>query len=247
MTLEDWLAALSLDDLHNQLTELNDRKLHLLTAAFLRRVWDHLPSHHTRIAIEATEKFVDGRVTADQLTHLRSRDLLESAELLWASGPDRYDQLLGLACDCSCCSGFVDEYERRSMTCGKGFDGVRHGVDAPAWIAAQAALYARDLVVWAADPDERDATVSAEASAQYELFRDIAGPWVNLRWPEWRTETVRLIARGIHREQDFSALPILADALQDAGCDDVSVLSHCREASEHVRGCWVVDLAMGKA
>jgi hypothetical protein len=56
---------------------------------------------------------------------------------------------------------------------------------------------------------------------------------------------VLALARGIQRDQAFDRMPILADALQDAGCDDEAVLAHCREPREHVRGCWVVDLAMG--
>jgi len=46
--------------------------------------------------------------------------------------------------------------------------------------------------------------------------------------------------------REFSAMPILADALQDAGCDSDDVLNHCRGDGPHVRGCWVVDLVMGK-
>ncbi|MCE9560941.1 MAG: hypothetical protein K8U57_02695 [Planctomycetes bacterium] len=61
----------------------------------------------------------------------------------------------------------------------------------------------------------------------------------------WRTETVRLIARGIYRDRTFDQLPILADALQEAGCEDEDILWHCRRPGGHVRGCWVVDLAMG--
>ncbi|WP_255359505.1 hypothetical protein [Gemmata sp. SH-PL17] len=41
-------------------------------------------------------------------------------------------------------------------------------------------------------------------------------------------------------------MPILGDALQDAGCDSADVLNHCREPAVHVRGCWVVDLVLGK-
>jgi hypothetical protein len=41
-------------------------------------------------------------------------------------------------------------------------------------------------------------------------------------------------------------MPILADALEDAGCDNADILQHCRGAGEHVRGCWVVDLVLGK-
>ena len=102
MTLEDWLAALAPGDLYNQLSELSDRKLHLLTAAFLRRVWDDLPSHHTRTAVEATEKFADGRTTLDELASLRSTDLLESGELLWVDPHhgDREERLVGQGWSC---------------------------------------------------------------------------------------------------------------------------------------------------
>ena len=50
----------------------------------------------------------------------------------------------------------------------------------------------------------------------------------------------------MYDSRDFSAMPILADALQDAGCGSADVLNHCREPGAHVRGCWVVDLVMGK-
>jgi hypothetical protein len=53
-----------------------------------------------------------------------------------------------------------------------------------------------------------------------------------------------LLARGIRQEEAFDRLPILADALQEAGCDDAVVLDHCRGPGPHVRGCWVVDLLL---
>ncbi|MBP3954611.1 hypothetical protein J8F10_04845 [Gemmata sp. G18] len=62
----------------------------------------------------------------------------------------------------------------------------------------------------------------------------------------WRTNTVIALARQMYENRDFSPMPILADALQDAGCDDEDVLSHCRGDGPHVRGCWVVDLLLGK-
>lgn len=64
--------------------------------------------------------------------------------------------------------------------------------------------------------------------------------------PEWRTDTAVSLARGMYESRDFSAMPILADALQDAGCDSDDVLNHCRGDGPHVRGCWVVDLLLGK-
>ena len=64
--------------------------------------------------------------------------------------------------------------------------------------------------------------------------------------PSWLTSTVVALANGIYTDRAFDRLPILADALQDAGCDDEEVLNHCRSEGLHVRGCWVVDLLTGR-
>jgi hypothetical protein len=64
---------------------------------------------------------------------------------------------------------------------------------------------------------------------------------------EWRTSTALALARQMYDSRDFSVMPILADALQDAGCDNEDILDHCRGPSPHVRGCWVVALVLGKA
>lgn len=77
-----------------------------------------------------------------------------------------------------------------------------------------------------------------------DQFRDVAGnPFrpTPIR-PEWRTSTVVALARDIGTELAFNWLPILADALLDAGCEDTSLLDHCRGAGPHVRGCWVLEL-----
>jgi hypothetical protein len=65
--------------------------------------------------------------------------------------------------------------------------------------------------------------------------------------PTWRTPTVVALASQMYQLRDFSPMPILADALQDAGCDSADVLGHCRGPGPHVRGCWVADLVLGKA
>jgi hypothetical protein len=80
------------------------------------------------------------------------------------------------------------------------------------------------------------------------VIKDILGPpLVSPRFdPAWRTSDVVAMARGIYEGRDFAAMPILADALQDAGCEDAAVLGHCRGPGPHVRGCWVVDLVLGK-
>jgi hypothetical protein len=65
-------------------------------------------------------------------------------------------------------------------------------------------------------------------------------------WLAWNDGTVPRIAQDIYDEWAFDRLPILADALEDAGCDNADILAHCRQAGEHVRGCWVVDLLLDK-
>jgi hypothetical protein len=81
------------------------------------------------------------------------------------------------------------------------------------------------------------------------LIRDIFGnPFRPVAFdPAWRTSTVVALASQMYESRDFGAMPILADALQDAGCTNEDVLTHCRDAQQvHVRGCWVVDLVLGK-
>jgi hypothetical protein len=71
-------------------------------------------------------------------------------------------------------------------------------------------------------------------------FRPVSpGPWI--------TPAAVLVARDIYDRRDFSALPLLADLLEEAGCPEQSVLDHCRTPGEHTRGCWVVDLVLGKS
>ncbi len=72
---------------------------------------------------------------------------------------------------------------------------------------------------------------------------DIVGnPYNSVRFcSDWRTSTAIALARGMYKSRDFAAMPILADALQDAGCDNLEILDHCRNSDKHVRGCWVVD------
>jgi hypothetical protein len=64
--------------------------------------------------------------------------------------------------------------------------------------------------------------------------------------PTWLTSTVVSLATAIYGDRAFDRLPILADALEDAGCDNADIFNHCRQPGEHIRGCFVVDLLLGK-
>jgi hypothetical protein len=87
----------------------------------------------------------------------------------------------------------------------------------------------------------------------FELLGGIFGPLpfrsvaANSAWLERNSNTVPAIARRIYDERAFHDLPFLADALEDAGCTDAEILGHCRQGGEHVRGCRVVDLILGKS
>lgn len=80
------------------------------------------------------------------------------------------------------------------------------------------------------------------------LLRCMFNPFRPVSVPaSWLTSTVQALARQMYDSRDFSPMPILADALQDADCDNADMLSHCRLPGEHFRGCWVVDLLLGKS
>jgi hypothetical protein len=93
------------------------------------------------------------------------------------------------------------------------------------------------------------ASASKERLRQAHIVREIVGnPFRSAAFnPAWRTSDVLLLAQGIYEVRAFDRMPILADALQDAGCTNEDILDHCRDASAtHARGCWVVDLVLGK-
>jgi hypothetical protein len=91
-----------------------------------------------------------------------------------------------------------------------------------------------------------------EQPAQCALLREVVGPArplpsIDPTWLAWNGNTIPKLAQAIYEERRFADLPILADALEEAGCDHADILAHCRSGGAHVRGCWVVDLLLGKA
>jgi hypothetical protein len=89
----------------------------------------------------------------------------------------------------------------------------------------------------------------AEGAAQADLLREIFGnPFQTVALSRsWLTPAVEELARAMYAQRDFSRMPELAAALEQAGCTASPVLAHCRAGPPHVRGCWVIDLLLGKA
>ncbi len=113
-----------------------------------------------------------------------------------------------------------------------------------AWVVAPLAELAARNTAWNAFCD-RDGM--GEERHQADLLRCVSGnPFRSATLaPAHCTDTVVALAQRMYESRDFSAMPILGDALQDAGCDN-DILNHCRAPDVHVRGCWVVDLVLGK-
>src|SRR5262249_42386801 len=89
---------------------------------------------------------------------------------------------------------------------------------------------------------------NGEWTAQVGLLRDIFGnPFKPAKMKSsWLTSTVLSLAKSIYDNRRFEDLPILADALEDASCDNAEMLEHARSGGEHLKGCWLVDLLLQK-
>ncbi|QEL19808.1 hypothetical protein [Limnoglobus roseus] len=88
---------------------------------------------------------------------------------------------------------------------------------------------------------------AGEQQAQAHLVRCVFNPFALAFDPHWITPTAYALAESAYEDRAFDRLPILADALEDAGCEDEAVLNHLRGPGPHCRGCWVVDLVLGKS
>ena len=217
MTEAEWLAATDpMPMLKHLRGEASDRKLRLVAVACCRRIWHLLTDERSRIAVDLAERDADGLV--------RETDLRESAQA--ANEAYRYGNPLGPHDNAAYASVHVGGRDRW------------HSASSAAAYAAYAVRY----------PVGGEEAKLAEQAHQTSLLRDIFGnPFRPVAIdPSWLTTDVRLLATGIYDDKAFDRMPILADALQDAGCTNDDILSHCRSEGPHVRGCWVVDLLLGK-
>ncbi|WP_238602807.1 hypothetical protein [Fimbriiglobus ruber] len=170
------------------------------------------------------------------ITDIRCRRAVESSER-YADGDISYSDL-------DKCSGKAQEaFEEASWG-----DSEMNGVVAYAMSCASSPDLSIDLL---SDILQEVATVSvigsaAERQAQSSLIRDIFPFRPITLSPSYLTPTVLSLAKGIYEDRAFDRMPILADALQDSGCDSEDILNHCRGTGPHVRGCFVVDLILGK-
>ena len=105
--------------------------------------------------------------------------------------------------------------------------------------------------MWMFPSPDSEALAEGESRAELTLVRDIFGnPFRPITfdpaWLTWHDSLLVLMARRMYESRDFSDMPVLADALEEAGCTNPDLLSHCRSKSDHVRGCWLIDLLLNK-
>jgi hypothetical protein len=149
----------------------------------------------------------------------------------------------GLADDDECTAAF-ERLDQDDTT-----PGMAHLLEEDAFGAAYWSIQGcGHLICFQPGVDNGGELEALERGVQSHLLRCIFGnPFRPVSFsPAWRTGTALALARQMYDSREFGALPILADALQDAGCDNADILSHCSGLGPHVRGCWVVDLVLGK-
>ncbi|HEY1189277.1 MAG TPA: hypothetical protein VGE74_16615 [Gemmata sp.] len=197
---------------------VSNRKMLLFAVACCRRIWHLLYDGRSRKGVEAAERYADGDGALGRLEQLRT----DAARAAFHAGMDGA------------------EGDNTWYAAAEAAASVAHCYSSADGVAIQAASYAAR----ARQPEHE-----AERAVQADLLRCVSGsPFRRMSFvDEWRTETVRALAAQMYESHEFGAMPILADALQDAGCNDEDILNHCRGTGPHVRGCWVIDLVLGKS
>jgi len=209
--------------------KVSDRKLRLFIFGCGRRVWHRLIDERSQKAVTVGERFVEGKATQEEREAAMTAVLRDRQEAAEADSPD---------------SGAVDiAVASVSADMAAGVALAVEGSYRQAY---------NDLIPSITEDADLDsvwgAGVKEAKPSLVQTLRDIFGnPFrpVSLD-PGWLTSTVQNLATAIYTHRAFDRLPILADALEDAGCTNADILTHCRQPGEHCRGCWVVDLLLDK-
>jgi hypothetical protein len=204
--------------------KISERKLRLFALACSRHFWHLLFDERSRKAIEFTHQFVELRGT--------NQERAAAAEKAWAVvNAAKSGNRTGAEIAAAEAAAKIVDSDWPLFARWYGSSGI--GGQQYAWRAVN------DSVFFTNNDDQR------------LLWLDLVGnPFRPVRvaraWLTWNDRTVSRIAEGIYAERAFERMPILHDALLDAGCADEALLMHCRNPEGHVRGCWALDLILGK-
>lgn len=221
MTEANWLAGTApepmLEFLYSR--DRNDRKYRLFVCACCRRIW-HLLDDTGRNYVDVLEQYLDGLVSSKELFRTEKPRFTIFREV----NPRSPEHVA---------ASVVNQI---TLQPGSGW--------ALAWNAVSEVR--RTLLLQSPRFDN-----SVECKVQAALLREIFGnPFspvpIDCAILHWQDAIVPKLAQGVYDQLAFDRLPILADALEEAGCTNADILNHCRQPGKHVRGCWVVDLLLGK-
>lgn len=224
MTEDDWLGCIDPSPMLRYLIEQGtpDRKCRLLACASCRQVWGLLFDPRSRTAVEVAERYADGQASRVELARARA-DALAAA-----GGAERQ-------------AGWAAYWAVNTHASGPLWNTFAAAAGAAARQKMEAASY--DLAAtW-------DRHQVAGQRQQVALVHEVIGnpfrtPQLEAHWSTWGNGIIPALALGIYEDEAWDRLPILGDALEEAGCVDEAMLGHCREPGQHVRGCWVVDLLL---
>jgi hypothetical protein len=209
--------------LHHLEGKVSGRRWRLMAAGCGRYVRHLLTDPRSGPAIDAAEAFADGVIDAQQLAAAHAEAVQAAQEVLRAEA----------------------HAAASAAAAAESF----HPMQA-VWLAAWALVRSRVEDV-STQIVAREAAESAARKELAALLRDVAGnPFraaaVEPAWTSWGDGTVKRLAEAAYGDRAFDRLPIIADALEDAGCSDPVILTHLRGTGPHVRGCWAVDLLLGR-
>jgi len=234
MTEAEWLAC---NDPKKMLKSLGgkagNRKLRLFAVACCNRLRSALADPLCEKLIDLAERFADGETAEATLDDVRGKVSGKYYDPWHGSGHE-WEQIedigfkAGIAAAVYAAAGGQSEAYQETVP-----EALHHAVE----------------TVWHINGAVKLKGMPSEKESQAGLLRDIFGP-LSFRpvtvSPAWQTANVIALAQAIYEDRTFDRMPILADALEDAGCTNADILSHCRQPGEHCRGCWVVDLLLGK-
>ncbi len=198
----------------------SDRQLRLFSCACCRRIWSLIDQQLYRDAVEVAEQYADQLIIGKVRKSLSKRVRVD----------------------------YKQSWSRPQANRKAGYAALMCLQKNIAWhpVSQEAAVWA---VCATASESERDATEAAEYAAQVVLLRDIFGPLPfrpMIASPRWLTSGVVTLAQQMYDSRDFAPMSLLANALEEAGCANADVLAHCRGPGPHVRGCFAIDLILGK-
>jgi hypothetical protein len=231
MTEAEWLASDDVSALLNFVAPHTSRRKERLFAVACCRRHPELLADECHKTLLALERIADEPWPIDAMETLESEALADADGLSWQANTPS---------GCACWFAADALYDAVSFR-----------------VAAAAQDMRRATATAAIPPDQFDVTRPepaapldpVENTVQLRLLRDVFGNPFRRRpfSPAWRTDTAVALAQQMYESRDFSPAPVLADALQDAGCDHDDLLNHLRDPEgTHVRGCWAVDLVLEK-